>query len=428
MLESLTHPGFRQLNRYVDGDLGERERARVATHLARCERCHATVDKLRALGAAARELPEPAAPATLIEHALRRRAAGERVILPVTPPGAPRRRFSTPAAVAAAAVALLAVAAVLTLRAPSLEAARGGLTITPERPAPGALLTFDYQDMGRFQGQQQLTVRARYRTDEHSYQLTAGVLQRAADGHYRGTITLPDSVVYAAFAVEDPAGRTVDSNGRRLWDVMVHGPDGKPTFEALLARMNDLLTRDWERAFAVAKRMTEVYPDRPAAWASLQMFQAAVLDDSTVMQAHRKKLAALQQKLVTDGHADPEILAELAYYAFPLDEPATTDRLIRAIDAEHGWDRVRMQYRLTLLQIAAHHNDEHYLNALDSLWGATGGGPRLANAGYSASMQTGDPNTIWTWYTRLATTEPKTGVPTLIHDMAAKPHLRNRVA
>jgi hypothetical protein len=427
MFENLRHPGFRQLNRYVDGELHERERARVATHLARCDDCRDTVARLRALGAAARELPTPAAPGNLIELALQRRAVGDRVILPHTPPGAPRRRtFALP--IAAAAVVVLAVAAVLTLRAPTLQAARGGLTITPAHPAAGARLSFDYEDGGRFQGLQQLAVRARYRTEDGRYQLTAGILDRTADGHFRGVITLPDSVVYAAFAVEDPAGHTVDSNDRRFWDVLVYDSDGRPTLRALMARLNDLITRDWEGAFAVARRMVKLYPDRPAAWSSLELFERSILEDSTVLPRHRQRFAQLEQAILVDDSAAPETLGELAYYAFVIGRVRESRRLIARIDADHAWDRLPLQQRLSLLQIAFPNKD--FLARLDTLWSAKGATPRTAMMGYAASLGTGDPDAIWTWYRRqaVADPDPELTIPALLRDLMPIKALRGRVA
>lgn len=430
MFRSLRHPDFRALNRYVDGELSERERARVAAHLARCFRCRRTVEELRALSAAARELPTPAAPSDLMDLALQRRADGERVILPLTPPGAPPRR-SFALLIAIAAIALLALAIVLTLRVPSLEAARGGLTITPDRPTAGARLSFDYQDMGRFQGQQELTVRARYRTPDRRYQLTAGVLERATDGHYRGTITLPDSVVYAAFAVEDAAGRIVDSNDRRLWDVTVHAPDGRPTFDALFARMNDLLSRNWEGAFAVARRMTKLYPDRPASWSSLEMFEASVLEDSTVLPRHRQRLSEMADRILANDRDDPEAMAELAYYAFVLGQQERSRSLIAALHANGGWNRVRLGLRVSMTQIETY-NGSSYLSALDSLWNATGGSFSLASAGYAASLHAAslnaaNPSVTWTWYQRRAAAEPDEATIMLVQDLLPIPAMRTRV-
>lgn len=425
MFPSLRHPSFRDINRYVDDELRERERARVAAHLARCFRCRRTVEELRALGAAARELPMPPVPPDLIETAIQRRADGERVILPVTPPGAPRRHsLALPAA--AAALAVLALAVGLTLRAPSLQAARGGLTITPSRPTAGSRLSFDYEDTGRFQGQRELTVRARYRTGDRRYQLTAGILERADDGHFRGTITLPDSVVYAAFAVEDPTGRTVDSNGRRLWDVMVHADDERPTFNALLARMNDLLPRNWEGAFTVARRMTKLYPDRPASWSALEVFEASVLEDSTVLSRHRRRLSTMAGRILASDRDDPEAMAELAYYAFVLGQTERSQSLIAAMDANGGWDRVRLGLRVAATQIAAH-NDSSFLFALDSLWNATGGSPALATVGYAASLEEATPSVMWTWYRRRAAAEPGDATMMLVEDLLPIPGMRTRV-
>ncbi len=425
MFMSLRHPSFHELNRYVDDDLPEHRRRRVATHLARCKRCRETVTRLRAIGTAARDLPVPAPPANLLELTLQRRAAGDRVILPLTPPGAPRRRrLAWPIA---AAMAALVVAAILTLVPPALQAARGGLTITPARPEAGTRLSFDYTDTGRFQGQQRLVVRARYRTKDQRFVTTAAILDRAADGHFQGTARLPDSVVYAAFAVEDPAGRTVDSNGRRYWDVMVHGPDGRPTFYAIAARLDDLYAWDWEGAFDVARQMTRLYPERPASWAALATFERAVEDDVTILPRLEKRLDAIRQTILAEDDPDPETLAELAFvYAFPLGRLDESRRIVGRIRADHAWLQLRARYRVSLSWIAADGNRTRYLANLDSLWNQGVGDARMAQAGLRSSVLDGNPDLAWRWYQRLAVVDPGGTVGALTEELLPVPSLRAR--
>jgi len=98
---------------YVDGDLGERERAEVDAHLATCERCRADVRSARLAKDRMASVPAAEAPPGLHDEILDavRRAPHEAPVVEVF--GARPRRSSKPAAwlgaVAAAAAILIGV-------------------------------------------------------------------------------------------------------------------------------------------------------------------------------------------------------------------------------------------------------------------------------------------------------------------------------
>lgn len=110
----MTHPDD-LLADYVDGDLGERERAEVEAHLVTCERCRADVRSARVARDQLASVPAVDAPAGLTEEIL---AAVDRDPPPHEAPvvevfGGRPRRSSKPAAwlgaVAAAAAILIGV-------------------------------------------------------------------------------------------------------------------------------------------------------------------------------------------------------------------------------------------------------------------------------------------------------------------------------
>lgn len=111
-------------------DLTGRRRDRVRTHLADCPSCRRTLSFTREVRRVAAQVTAPSAPA-ILDRILDRRAAGERVILPVAEAGIPRRRLLVPLAAGATLLAAVAMAAQLVMsgngdgpaRAPAPEAA-----------------------------------------------------------------------------------------------------------------------------------------------------------------------------------------------------------------------------------------------------------------------------------------------------------------
>jgi hypothetical protein len=101
-----------RLSEYVDGDLSERDRVALETHLPECAECRAIVDDLRALVSEARAL-EPQAPAVDLWPGIEARIEAASRPAPARPP-APwsgwRLSLSLPQA-ALAAVALVAITA-----------------------------------------------------------------------------------------------------------------------------------------------------------------------------------------------------------------------------------------------------------------------------------------------------------------------------
>ena len=56
-MNDLLHPAPERLSEYLDGELGDRERAQVATHLEGCGECAGALDQLRAVKVRAASLP-----------------------------------------------------------------------------------------------------------------------------------------------------------------------------------------------------------------------------------------------------------------------------------------------------------------------------------------------------------------------------------
>ena len=135
------HPRHARLSRYADGDLPVSRRARIATHLADCPHCRSRLRFIRHAGELARSLEAPRVSPAVLDDAIARRWAGERVLLSSEPPGArpsaPRRILSP----IAAALTLLATAVLVVGVIVGQDAAVGGTTPDPSpavAPPPAA--------------------------------------------------------------------------------------------------------------------------------------------------------------------------------------------------------------------------------------------------------------------------------------------------
>ncbi len=315
------HPSYATLNRFADGELGPRRRRRVANHLAACDRCRKDVAFIRQAGELARSLADPPLPDGLLERVLERRADGERVILPLESPGAVQDRGPKAAPAVAAVLTLVAVG--LFVSTGLLQADRAGLRTLPERPRAGQPLTVEYEGGYEFSDLDHLSLRTRFVAGSgSSWQQIGGMLERGDDDIFRARLQLPDSAVYVAFAVESQDGDRVDHNGGRLWDVMVHGPDGRPTLEALTQRYVDILTRDPPEASRTVESMTELYPGSPRGWWLKAAAAGRGSGNDRTTAFYRDRLRDLERSFAESPPSDPDDFAFLALFSGTMGELA----------------------------------------------------------------------------------------------------------
>jgi peroxiredoxin len=402
----ILHPRFRTLSRYMDADLSPPARSRVARHLASCPRCRATLTSLRALGTAAAGLPAPSPPADMAERILARRAAGERVILPHdrAPAHAPARRGM---AAAAAVVFALLAGALLFLGTEELQAEGSELRFFPGIPVLGAEVSVEYRAASALAGEERLVLRARLRRP-HDEDYDARVrytrlteLERVGRGVYRGRFQLPDSVVYGVFAVENLDGSQVDSNGRRFWELLVHEPDGRPAFFALIQKIADLMGRDYEQAYHVSRSLGELYPERPYSWTSRRIFRSMLaIADTAEDRRDVERFRALSQSIAVRPQADPHDLAYLYLFAELLED-----------DSRDAWKarlfREHPRYPAAVLLRAQDLNDRfrsepaRLLEEADRLWDEAGPTHEaLGFIGLPSAIRSGDPVAIRRWAER----------------------------
>jgi thiol-disulfide isomerase/thioredoxin len=281
-----THSTLDDLLSFSADQLSTHHRGRVSRHLQGCVRCQEDLRFLHRVQEGSAHAPSTPAPDSLLERIHTSRASGQRIILPAASPVAPALSARRISAVALAASVLVA-ATVLIVRAPDLQAvaSESEMQLSPQKPGAGATIQVSYRPAsGYFIGEDSLSLRGRLRTPRaESYRSFASslravaVLRRNRHGEFTGKFTLPDSVVFAALAVEDFGARRVDDRSARAWEVLTHGPDGRPAFDALIQRSNDMMGRSWEEAFASSKRATELFPENVNGWTLREFFERALL-------------------------------------------------------------------------------------------------------------------------------------------------------
>ena len=323
------HLSVRVLVRLIDDD-GPPVGARVRAHLAECTACRTRVQELRTLSATAKALPAPAPTAELLSRIHARLDAGERVILPVASTGPSTARSPRTIALSIAAVVVVAIAALWAANPPREMQAGwvvGSLELSPARPRRGDSVHARYRAPAMLADAGELMLRARYRGasdepyNEGRGQRLAAVLRRAGDGTFRGSFVLPDSIVFAALAVEDPAARYVDDHGGRPWELLVHDDQGRPSSAALLQREHDYYGRDMAEVLATSRQRAAIDSGDPHVWTAVYAHESFLHGASPARTLeHRRRLAAIDARWSADSNPPMDIIAGMLAYAAQLSD------------------------------------------------------------------------------------------------------------
>lgn len=319
----------------------------------------------------------------------------------------------------ARSASVLAVAALLAASAPAaLVAQDGELTFTPERPRAGQQVDVAYEPTAELAGEPELRLRARLRTPgDRAYNRTMGsrtvaTLAPDADGVFRGAFTLPDSVVYAAFAVEDTAATAADSRAGAFWELMAHGRDGRPLFEALEQRFDDHMGRDQREVLETARTTVRTHPDRLRGWDMLRAAESWLFADRGAgpdegrRDTLRRRVAHLDSTLAGWDDLPVDQVRFMARYAGEYADEEVAGRWEerwRELRQERPGHALALRDRLGELAPELREDPRELLGELDGLW-EIAEDPRarrvLVGFGFRAARQLGEEEPLQRWADR----------------------------
>ena len=317
----LIHPSSMALERYCDATPESRSPG-IRRHLERCARCRSAVQFRRALETAAGSLGGPVAGEALEGRIRERLASGERLLLPTAQPRP--HRSVTARRSAGVAAALLVVAAFAFWPTQRIAAGSTGGELRFDSPVLiyDRPIAVEYRAGQLLRDAQTLVLRARLRSrfarpyNFDSRQIRIGVLAREGDGIYRGSVMIPDSVVYAVFAVENEDGSRVDDNGLALWNLLQMQDNGRPTYQALEQRVGDLLGENPELALGAMRERARLFPEHPGAWHEVFAFEGFMLGRhaDSAREDHRGRLLRLHERYASAAALPLEIAWGMSGY------------------------------------------------------------------------------------------------------------------
>lgn len=408
------HPGLRGLGRYLDKELPRRKTEEIQRHLTECERCRRDLAFMLEVRRVAPQISHPSPPRNTLMEILDRRAAGERIILPMSTP--PKRSLTPGLAGPLALLLALVAAGVLVLTSGEASAGSSVLMIGPERPHLGQPLEVTFRAASRLTVEERVVLRGRYRTaaggtwpERELGAPFAETLARTGDGTYGGTTWLPPSAVYAVFAVEDPAATRIETAAGRPWEVLAHDDEGRPLLAALEQRFRamEALARP-EEMRSTAVRMTELYPDEPEGW-FLRLgveSQEAGEQGTDLIQTHRHQLVRLERAVSRLENPGAGRIATLAEYARRLGEAESAQYWTRRLLSEHpNHPRAQRQrvHSIVAGSRALSGDPGEHLRAFELEWARAGAvDPLFVELAFEAALRSGDLEVVRLWADRYA--------------------------
>jgi hypothetical protein len=406
------HPALDQLSEFsVHPD-----RERIARHLCHCRTCQETLRLIRRVEHVAPNVLRAELPTGLLERILASRESGIRFIGPSVSDRVSRDSSRLPIAVIAAGLVAVAALTLLSTRGDVIAGeSESQLVVSPIAPRSGERIEIEYRPVVlSFKDANRLVLRGRLRSAEDQMYSSGrrlrilADLRRGEDGVFRGAFLLPDSVVFVAMVVEDSLATTVDTRDGELWTVVVHGPDGKPTHEALSQRQNDFMGRSWEEAYATAKLNVQLHPQYLLAWNELEFFEKALLGDKAADSLARSRQAmvdSLINRYRSAARVPSSELSTIVWRSFVKHDTSALD---------FWYDRLRREapHDPQVAQLATVRLYQRYwkiaprtlLDSLESLWANVapvhGPGTLIITTGEQVARQVGDGKAYLRWVNR----------------------------
>lgn len=416
------HSSLRKLSRFADGEAREAEAREVQRHLAECERCRDELSFLLELRRAAREISHPSPPKGTLEEILRRRARGERVILPMSTPPA-RRTTPGLAGLVALLLAVGTAAAFLLLGVGEASAGASTLEIGPERPQLGQPLEMEFRAASALASEPRVVLSGRYRTAEGGPILPDEPLgapfrqdlERSGEGVFAGTAWLPPTAVYAAFVVESPDGSRLETAAGRPWEMLTHDEEGRPAFAALEQRFRVMEALERIEAMReTAARMTTLYPDEPESWwlrLTLERRLSPPEEAARVEGEHRGRLPWLERAVSRLEDPGGDRLAALADYALELGEADAAGHWQRRLLQEHPRHPKAQQLRVESIVAAPRRPSSdpgEHLRAFELEWDRAGAMDRFfLDVAFQTALAAGDSDAVRRWAERYTQFQPE---------------------
>ena len=218
---------------------------------------------------------------------------------------------------------------------PMLSCSReSGLRFSPERPVAGAVISASYAPHATLADESEVVLRGTFRTaDSEVRSLTIPNMQPGSRGAFSTRFTLPETAVYAAFVVEDVAGERLDANGGKLFDLLVHHPDGTPLYHALTRRADEFEDRNVHTSLEALQRAMELYPDSLHGWDRLRSFQRRALGSSygdSLVGWHQENFAGIDERYRDRDDLPASTVQAISDYA----------AAVRDSEAASYWDAV----------------------------------------------------------------------------------------
>ena len=426
------HPSDETLSRLADLSEVELLRTQAGRHATRCDECTAAIAELRALGEAARAIPDVQPPSLLWTRIGNGRAesahaaegsAAEPVRLP--PPDSAgqqdegTRRWSGRVIRMASSVLASAAAVVVTVllwpshSVPHLSAAGlERLVLTPLYPAPGGTVRVRYTPGGVpkadtlwLEADVALTATSASKARPLATAYIAVPLARTAPGEYAGTLVLSRSMLAAVVDVVDSVGRSAVPRSSLRELVLTSGASGdRPTLDAM-ERASELRLGDAREK--LAESFVRWAPDHPLRWALSEDSHAGggILDWVRRFTRTERAFARLDKALSARSHHRVYELYGMIDLGYALEDPAAARRWADVLVAEHPDDpralgaRARALHQMELDGVPRD-SIGALLPSLDSLYVRSGG--LLVDRWQVAQLigRYGDSSTVRRWQLR----------------------------
>jgi Putative zinc-finger len=377
------HPTFDALSAFADAPSDDVSQARVRRHLRECDVCRATVEEIRAIGAAARAMPLRAAPPDLWARVAARQVddveveTGTTMIGSVGTPTAPADVPSSADAPAGAdrsrglttrgksiafgvtlAVLALGASMMLPSRTPLEATGLSRLLVSPARPVAGGSITVRYTPAPYFRHEPRLVLIGRvFRPSERRDLVrrlwafdadSLATLLPESDGSFVARITLPADFRWAQLAVVDSTGDRMDRDGSALWTVVGGNADHSASLEALMsAEENRPL---WIGHFdnrlvagprwSIADTIQRYFPGHPAGWAYYTRYgtRRGVFDFLRFFETAERKYASFDDALWPERTLDADREHAMVVFAHRIEEPLETAKWAARLAREHRDD------------------------------------------------------------------------------------------